>query len=453
MRGVALLVSIFLLACGMVIGQQVSKPVVIQQPPLVLTPPPPAPSIFLTCGHVWDGKSEKLLGKSYVSVRGEKIEGIYQETQGGGLPGLPPGTIWINLESHTCLPGLIDTHTHILLQGDITAAEYDEQLLKQSPEYRTILATVNARRALEYGFTSIRDVETEGAGYADADVKKAINNGVIPGPRMQVATRAMDVTGAYPLQGYAPGVMVPHGVQLVDGADNARAAVREQISHGADWIKVYSDRSYRVREDGVLDDIPTFTLDELRAIVDEAHRERHKVASHAMALNGVHNSVEAGVDSIEHGNYIAEEDLKTMAARGIFYVPTIFVGEYVAQGRAAEGAPVWVKMIQIHEETFRRAMKAGVKIAFGTDAGGFDWKINPAKEFSSMVKFGMTPARAIRAATATAAELLGMRDSLGTIEAGKLADIVAVPGDPLSDVSVMEKVDFVMKGGRVYRRP
>jgi imidazolonepropionase-like amidohydrolase len=326
-------------------------------------------------------------------------------------------------------------------------------LLKQSPEYRTILATVNARRALEYGFTSIRDLETEGAGYADADVKKAINDGVIPGPRMQVATRAMDVTGAYPLQGYAPDVLVPHGVQIVDGADNVRQAVREQISRGADWIKVYSDRSYRVREDGVLDDIPTFTLEELRAVVDEAHRERHKVASHAMALNGVHNSVEAGVDTIEHGNYIAEQDLKTMAARGIFYVPTIYVGEYVAQGRAAAGAPVWLKMIQIHEDTFRRAMKAGVKIAFGTDAGGFDWKVNPAKEFSSMVKFGMTPGQAIRSATVTAAELLGMQDSLGTLEAGKFADVIAVTGDPLSDVALMEKVDFVMKGGVVYRRP
>jgi imidazolonepropionase-like amidohydrolase len=263
----------------------------------------------------------------------------------------------------------------------------------------------------------------------------------------------MDVTGAYPLQGYAPDVPVPHGVQVVDGVEDARKAVREQISHGADWIKIYSDRSYFVRPDGVLDDIPTFTLDEVKAIVDEAHRERHKVASHAMALHGVHNSVEAGVDSIEHGNYIADDDLKTMASRGIFYVPTIYVGDYVAQGRAAAGAPVWLKMVSIHEDTFRRALKADVKIAFGTDAGGFDWNVNPAKEFPYMVKWGMTPAQAIRAATASAAELLDMQDKVGTIEAGKFADVVAVPGEPLKDISVLEQVDFVMKGGVVYRKP
>ena len=199
------------------------------------------------------------------------------------------------------LPGLIDTHTHVFLQPGHRCRGHDVQLLKQSPEYRTILGTVNARRALEYGFTTIRDLETEGAGYADVDIKKAINNGVIPGPRMVVVTRALDVTGAYPLQGYAPNVPVPHGVQLVDGPVEARKAVREQLSYGADWIKVYSDRAYRYREDGVVDDIPTFTMEELKAIVDETHRQRHKVASHANALYGVHNSVEAGVDTIEHG--------------------------------------------------------------------------------------------------------------------------------------------------------
>jgi imidazolonepropionase-like amidohydrolase len=401
--------------------------------------------VYLKCGWLLDGKSDQPRKDVIIAVEDEKIREV------GSTP--PSSAQIVDLSRETCLPGLIDTHTHILLQGDITAADYDAQLLKQSPEYRTILATVNARRALEYGFTTIRDLETEGAGYADLDVKKAIQNGVIPGPRMQVATRAMDVTGAYPLQGYAPDVAVPHGVQVVDGVEDGRKAVREQISHGADWIKVYSDRSYFVRPDGVLDDIPTFTMDELRAIVDEAHRQRHKVASHAMALHGVHNSVQAGVDSIEHGNYIADEDLKSMQSQGIWYVPTIFVGEYVAQGRAATGAPVWLKMLQIHEDTFRRAMKAGVKVAFGTDAGGFDWKVNPAKEFGYMVKWGMTPAQAIRAATASAAALLDMQDSVGTIDSGKLADIVAVPGDPLKDITVLEQVNFVMKGGVVYKNP
>jgi len=405
-----------------------------------------APKIrYLRCGSLLDGKSDTPRKNVVIAIEGDKIRDVGARE--------PSGSDVIDLSRETCLPGLIDTHTHVLLQGDITAADYDEQLLKQSPEYRAILATVNARRALDYGFTTIRDLETEGAGYADVDLKKAINNGVIPGPRMQVATRALDVTGAYPLLGYAPNVPVPHGVQVVDGSDSARKAVREQIMYGADWIKVYSDRSYRVRDDGVLDDIPTFTLDELRAIVDEAHRERHKVASHAMALNGVHNSVEAGIDSIEHGNYIADVDLKTMAAHGTFYVPTIFVGAYVAEGRAAAGAPVWVKMLAIHEDTFRRAMKAGVKIAFGTDAGGFAWTVNPAKEFAYMVKWGMTPAQAIHSATSSAAELLGWSDQVGAIDSGKFADIVAVPGDPLSDITLLEQVDFVMKGGAVVKKP
>lgn len=396
---------------------------------------------YLRCGALFQPEDGQMRRNVLITIQGDRIKEVHDNEQP------PAGATTIDLADHTCLPGLMDTHTHTLLQGDITAADYDEQLLKQSTAYRAILGTRSVRRALEYGFTTIRDLETEGAGYADVDLKKAINNGIIPGPRMKVATRALDVTGAYPLSGYSWEISVPHGVQVVDGPDEARKAVREQISFGADWIKVYSDRSYFVRPNGVLDDIPTFTLEELRAIVDETHRQHHKVASHAIALNGVHNSVEAGVDSIEHGNYIADADLKAMAARGIVYVPTLYVGEYVASGRPK----VWTDMLQIHAETFRRAVNAGVKIAFGTDVGGFDWGINPAKEFPIMVRYGMTPAQAIRSATLTAAELLGMEKDAGSVIPGKYADIVALKGDPLADIQLLQQIDFVMKGGEVFK--
>jgi imidazolonepropionase-like amidohydrolase len=404
----------------------------------------PVKTVFVRCGVLLDGKNEQPQRNVVIEIEGERIKAV-----GAAAPG---SAQVIDLSQETCLPGLIDAHTHVLLQGDITATDYDEQLLKESVAYRTIRATVSARKALEYGFTTIRDVETEGAGYADVALRDAIARGIVPGPRMKVATRALDVTGAYPLLGYAPEVQVPHGVQVVDGPEEGRKAVREQLMNGADWIKVYVDRSYFVRADGVLDDIPTFTLEELTAIVDEAHRQHHRVAAHAMALNGVHNAVVAGVDSIEHGSYIAPEDMQMMVTKGIYYVPTLYVTEYVAPGRAAAGAHVWVDMLKIHEDTFRRALAANVKIAFGTDAGGFDWNIDPAVEFAVMVRYGMTPAQAIRAATVGGADLLGMSHDIGTIEPGKFADIVAVHGDPLKDVSVLEHVDFVMKGGVVVKR-
>ena len=404
---------------------------------------------YIGCGSLYDGKHDEAQKNVTVKIVDDKIDSISPTTKATE----EKGSAVIDLSHEVCLPGLIDTHTHVLLQGDITSEDYDVQLLKWSTPYRTILGTVSARRALEYGFTTIRDLETEGAGYADVDIKKAINNGIIAGPRMQAAGRAMDVTGAYPVLGYSWELKFPKGVQEVDGADGGRKAVREQISNGVDWVKVYSDRSYYVRPGGVLDDVPTFSLDELRAIVDETHRERRKIASHAAALNGVHNSVEAGVDSIEHGMYISDADLQTMVAHGTYYVPTLFVGEYVAEGRAAAGAKVWIDMIKIHEDTFRRALKAGVKIAFGTDAGGFDWKIDPAREFAIMVKYGMTPAQALRSATVTASELLGMQEKIGSLEAGKFADIVAVPADPMADIQQLEHVNFVMKGGAVYLKP
>ena len=401
---------------------------------------------YLHCGTLYDGKSDGARKNVWIRVAGEKIDqladSVPQQT----------GSEIIDLSHEVCLPGLIDAHTHVLLQGDVTVEDYNVQILQYSTPYRTILGTVAAQRALGYGFTTIRDLETEGAGYADVDIRKAIDAGIIPGPRMQVSGRAMDVTGAYPVLGYSWELKWPKGVQEVDGVEGGRKAVREQISNGVNWIKVYSDRSYRVRPNGVLDDIPTFTLDELRAIVDETHRQRHKIASHASALNGVHNSVEAGVDSIEHGFYIADADLKTMVEKGIYYVPTLLVGEYVAEGRAAEGSHVWIDMVTIHGATFKRALNAGVKIAFGTDAGGFPWTVNPAKEFVLEVKYGMTPTQALRSATMTAAELLGVQDKIGSLEPGKLADIVALPGDPMADVTQFEKVNFVMKGGKIYKR-
>ncbi len=399
---------------------------------------------YVQCGAVFTGTGDVLEGARTIQIGDDgKIVAV--------LPGTPriamqPGEL-VDLSRETCLPGLIDTHTHVLLQGDITAEDYDKQLLKQSPAYRAIVGGVRAGQALHYGFTTIRDLETEGAGYADVDIKRAIERGYIVGPRMRVATRALDVTGAYPLQGYAPGVEVPHGVQLVDGPVDARKAVREQISFGADWIKVYVDRGYYMRADGVLDDIPTFTPEELAAIVDEAHREGHPVAAHAMGLHGVHNAVVAGVDSVEHGYYIAPEDMTMMVAKGIWYVPTIYVGLYVAEGRAKEGNAVWLEMEDLHKATFKRAVGAGVKIAFGTDVGGFDWNIDPAVEFGLMVADGMTAAQALRSATSQAATLLKMDGEVGTLEKGKWADIVAVEGDPLKDVKVMERVDWVMKGG------
>ncbi len=405
---------------------------------------------YLRCGTLIDEVSAQPRKNVTIAVQDGKIQTVGATATAGAEV--------IDLSNQTCLPGLIDTHTHVLLQGDITAEDYDVQLLKQSAAYRALLATRSVRTALMNGFTTLRDLETEGAFYADVDLKKAINQGVIPGPRLIVATRSLNVTGAYPLQGYNWEIQVPHGVQFCDGADGCRKAVREQISNGADWIKVYSDRSYFIDANAqatpkpALNDVPTFTVEELKAIVDEAHRERRKVASHASAWNGVHNSLEAGVDTIEHGQYISDEDMKTMVQRGTWFVPTLFVGEYVAEGRAKQGAKVWLDMVKISADTFRRAVNAGVKIAFGTDAGGFDWSINEAKEFALRVKYGQTPAQALRSATVNAAELLGMQDQIGTVEAGKAADIVAVSGDPLSDITVLEKVTFVMKLGVVYRK-
>lgn len=404
----------------------------------------PAPGfVAVKCGRLIDGKNDKVREGVTILIEGNSIRNIGGE--------IPAGTQTIDLGKATVLPGLIDCHTHVLLQGDITNQDYDNQLLKESIPYRTIRGAVAAQAALRDGFTTIRDVETEGAMYADVDIKRAINNGIIDGPRMFVSTRALDVTGAYPLLGYSWELHMPHGVQVVDGADECRKAVREQVANGADWIKVYADRSYYFTPDGDLHSILTFTYDELKAICDEAHKLHRRVAAHAVAIDGIRNALRAGVNTIEHGDGFTEELIALAKEKGAYWCPTLFVTEYVAEGRAAEGRPIYKQMIQHQREAFAKGVKAGVKIAFGTDVGGFAWDVNQAVEFKRMVDAGMAPMQAIKAATSVAAELLEMSGKVGEVSPGALADLVAVQGDPLRDITVLEQVKFVMKDGKVYR--
>jgi imidazolonepropionase-like amidohydrolase len=396
----------------------------------------------IRAGRLIDGKSDAPITNALILVEGDKIVSV---TPGGNAP---TGVELIDLSKATVLPGFVDTHTHVLLSGDITEEDYDKQLLKESIPYRAILGARNARIALEHGFTAIRDLETEGAMFADVDVKTAIENGEVPGPRMQVATRAMTPTGMYPLLGYSWELKVPTGVQYADGVDGVRKAVREQIMYGADWIKYYSDRKYHFEADGGLHSMVNFTDEEAKAIVDETHRLGKKVAAHAIGSDGIAAALRAGVDTIEHGDGLTDAEIDELVKKGVYWVPTITVGAYVAPGRGGN----WTKMVNLEKAAFQKALKKGVKIALGTDAGGFDWKeLNQAKEFEYYVDYGMTPMQAIRSGTVVAAELLGWSDKIGTVEAGKWADLVAVSGDPLKDISELGRVKFVMKGGAVYK--
>ena len=405
-------------------------------------PAHPAKRIAIRAGHLIDGKSDKVLDSVLILIDGDSIVSVTP----GGSP--PADAQTIDLSRSTVLPGFIDLHTHVLLNGDITPEDYDKQLLKESIPYRAILAARNARIALDHGFTTLRDLETEGAMYADVDVKQAIANGEVPGPRMQVATRAMTPTGMYPLLGYSWELTVPTGVQYVDGADGARKAVREQVMHGADWIKYYSDRRYRFESDGVLHSMVNFTDEEAKAIVDEAHRLGRKVAAHAIGSDGIAAALRAGVDTIEHGDGLTESLMDEMARKGTVWVPTVMVGAYVAPGRGGN----WTKMVETEKIAFEKALKRKVKIAFGTDVGGSDWReVGQAREFQYYVDYGMPAMAAIQTATSRAAEVLGWSDKLGTIESGKWADIVAVSGDPLVDISELGRVVFVMKSGVVYK--
>jgi len=406
----------------------------------------PAKRTLIRAGRLIDGLADAPRSDQGVLVEGDRIVAVGPY---GEVAGRAEGAEPIDLSRMTVLPGLIDNHTHVLLQGDITAAEYDDQLLKESIPYRTIRATAAARTALLNGFTTIRDLETEGAMYADVDLKTAILRGVVPGPRMFVATRAFSATGMYPLLGYSWELKMPEGVQIVDGPDEIRKAVREQVKYGADWIKVYADRRYYIATDGRLRSWVNFTDEEFKTFVDEAHRLGRKVAAHAVAWDGVDAALRAGVNTIEHGDGLTPDLIDRMVKQHVYWCPTIYVGLYVAQGRGG----AWPKMIELERQAFGVALKRGLLplISYGTDAGGYAWNVNQAVELDYMVRYGMTPMQAIKSATSVAARLLDQEDSLGTVAPGHYADLVATKGDPLADVKELQRVTFVMKGGIVYR--
>jgi imidazolonepropionase-like amidohydrolase len=404
--------------------------------------------IAIRAASLIDGVAAQARHNVLIVIKGNKIDSVTE----GGNP--PAGATLVNLPAGvTVLPGLIDTHTHIFLQGEDPAeGGYDVQLLKHPSSYRAARAAVAARRALEQGFTTLRDVETEGAGYGDVGIKEAINAGFIPGPRLLVVTRAISVTGGYPLEGYNPDIVVPKGAQIGDGPVELRKITRQQLENGADWIKVYMTHRSWVDKDGHLVSQPTLTVEELRAVADEAHGQQKKVACHAYGGIGLHRALDGGCDSIEHGLDLDDAAITQMKEHGIWLVPTL--GVYYtdwAPANTPDGQRDRARA-SAHEVSFKKALKAGIKIAFGTDMGGIPWTEPIANEFGFMVKFGMSPMDAIKSATSTAANLLDMKGEIGVIAPGAYADIIAVQGDPLANVEALKAVTFVIKDGIVFKQ-
>ncbi|MBV8049864.1 MAG: amidohydrolase family protein [Acidobacteriaceae bacterium] len=402
----------------------------------------------IRAGTLIDGESDSVKHDQIIIIRGDRVDSLGD----AGSAKVPSGATVIDLSHATVLPGMTDAHTHIFLQGEDPAqGGYDANILYPPLALRAARATVAVRRALEQGFTTLRDLETEGAGYGDVGIKEAIEKGYIPGPRLFVSTRAISTTGGYMLEDYAPELDLPKTAQLIDGPVEARKAAREQLDHGADWIKVYMTHRSWVGKNGELVSQPTLTVEELKAIVDETHGWGKKVACHAYGGIGIHRALDGGCDSIEHGLDLDDAAIAQMLKQGTWYCPTI--SPYYKDWGPADtpNGQRDRKRAAVHEVSFPKALHAGVKIVFGTDMGGIPWSEPIAQEFSQMVRLGMSPMDAIKSATSRSAEMLDMTGKIGTIAPGAYADIVAVNGDPLSDVKILENVQFVMKDGKVFK--
>jgi imidazolonepropionase-like amidohydrolase len=401
--------------------------------------------VVIHAGQLFVGKSDGLLSNQVIVIQGDRIA----EVGPAGSVKVPVGAQEIDLGRATVLPGLIDGHAHMFKAQALGLSP--KMFLENSWQYRTILAVVNVKTDLEAGFTTERDMMSVGAMYSDTDVRRAINEGLIPGPRLQVATVALIGTGWG--EGYGPVRFSPMGARAVDSPWEGRKAVRENIKYGADFIKVFADKpeGTHFQPDGRLAITPSMTVEEEEAIVDEAHRQGVKAACHAWGGTPLRDSIEVGCDSIEFGTDFDPESLIKLAEKGIFLTMEL------ANGKAEEQADLKktggkYSRAAMQKATLQKALKAGVKIAFSSNpaSGALDHG-QQAKELEYLVDYGMKPGQALHSATTVNAEMMGWQDRVGSVEKGKYADIIAVSGNPLNDITELQRVKFVMKGGEIVR--